>query len=45
MMKTLFIIGNGFDCYGHNMNTRYIDFRKFLVSRYPEHNKEFGGIL
>lgn len=45
MMKTLFIIGNGFDCYGHNMNTQYIDFRNFLVNRYPEYNKAFGGIL
>lgn len=45
MMKTLFIIGNGFDCYGHNMNTQYIDFRNFLVNRYPEYNKDFGGIL
>lgn len=44
-MKTLFIIGNGFDCYGHNMNTQYIDFRNFLVNRYPEYNKDFGGIL
>ena len=44
-MKTLFIIGNGFDCYGHNMNTQYIDFRNFLVNRYPKYNKDFGGIL
>ena len=44
-MKTLFIIGNGFDCYGHRMNTRYIDFRKFLVKKYPKFDREFDGIL
>ena len=31
-MKTLYIIGNGFDCYGHDMNTKYADFRKFLIN-------------
>ena len=43
-MRKLFIIGNGFDCYGHNMNTRYVDFRRFLVSKYPEYCKDFDGI-
>ena len=33
-MKTLYIIGNGFDCYGHDMNTKYADFRKFLINKY-----------
>ncbi len=44
-MKTLYIIGNGFDCYGHDMNTKYVDFRKFLINKYPEFNKNFDGIL
>lgn len=44
-MKTLYIIGNGFDCYGHDMNTKYADFRKFLINKYPEFNENFGGIL
>ena len=44
-MKTLYIIGNGFDCYGHGMNTKYTDFRKFLINKYPEFNENFGGIL
>lgn len=25
-VKTLYIIGNGFDCFGHELHTRYIDF-------------------
>ena len=44
-VKTLYIIGNGFDCYGHGMNTKYTDFRKFLINKYPEFNENFGGIL
>jgi len=45
MAKTLFIIGNGFDCYGHGLSTKYLDFRKYLTCRYPNYNLEFDGIL
>jgi len=34
-MDTLFIIGNGFDCYCHEMNTKYKDFRDYLLKLYP----------
>ncbi len=34
-MKHLFIIGNGFDCYEHNLPTKYADFRSYILSRYP----------
>jgi len=34
-MNKLFIIGNGFDCYGHNMKTKYSDFRQFILSKFP----------
>ena len=44
-METLYIIGNGFDCYGHDMNTKYVDFKKFLINKYPEFNENFDGIL
>lgn len=44
-MKKLFIIGNGFDCYGHGLNTKYIDFRKFLINEYPTCDIEFDGLL
>jgi hypothetical protein len=29
-MKKLFIIGNGFDCYGYAMKTQYADFKEYL---------------
>ena len=32
----LFIIGNGFDCYLHGLPTKYSDFRKYILSRYPD---------
>ncbi len=35
-MKHLFIIGNGFDCYEHNLPTKYADFRSYILSRYPD---------
>lgn len=44
-MQTLYIIGNGFDCYGHNMPTRYADFRQYLVSRFPDYQRNYGGTL
>lgn len=34
-MDTLFVIGNGFDCYRHNLPTKYSDFRKYLINRFP----------
>ena len=34
-MRHLFIIGNGFDCYEHNLPTKYADFRSYILSRYP----------
>ncbi len=36
-MTKLFIIGNGFDL-AHKMNTRYSDFRKFLINKGKEHD-------
>ena len=39
MMK-LFIIGNGFDR-GHNLDTRYWDFRSYLKNMYPDFLKAF----
>ena len=35
-MGKLFIIGNGFDCYGHAMPTKYSDFKQFLLEKYPD---------
>lgn len=35
-MKHLFIIGNGFDCYLHKLPTEYKDFRKYILSKYPD---------
>ncbi|MDP0506944.1 MAG: AbiH family protein [Fusobacterium sp. JB019] len=37
-MSKLFIIGNGFDL-SHCMDTRYSDFRKYLIRTYPESEK------
>lgn len=34
-MASLFIIGNGFDI-AHGFNTKYSDFRSFLIDLYPE---------
>lgn len=45
MQKKLFIIGNGFDCYGHNMPTQYIDFKNFLLRKYPDSAMDFDGFL
>lgn len=36
----LFIIGNGFDR-GHNLNTSYWDFRKYLKNMYPDFLRAF----
>lgn len=38
-MKSLFIIGNGFDL-AHKLKTSYEDFHKYLQSEYPEANGE-----
>ena len=44
-MKSLFIIGNGFDYYAHKMKTKYMDFREYLVRKYPECDTDFDGLL
>lgn len=44
-MQSLYIIGNGFDCYGHNMPTQYADFRQYLISRFPDYQRNYGGTL
>lgn len=41
-MSKLFIIGNGFDCYCHEMKTHYKDFRRYILYRYPE--IEYNGV-
>ena len=38
-MKRLFLVGNGFDCHLHGLPTKYIDFRNYIVSRYPNAGK------
>lgn len=35
-MSKLFVIGNGFDCYLHGLPTKYSDFRKYLLNRFPD---------
>lgn len=44
-MKTLFVIGNGFDCYAHKMPTQYLDFKEYLIKQFPEYDEDFVGIL
>ena len=39
-MKTLFIIGNGFDI-AHGLDTSYWNFREYLDDSYPEFLQEF----
>ncbi|MDD3417450.1 MAG: bacteriophage abortive infection AbiH family protein [Lachnospiraceae bacterium] len=39
-MKKLFVIGNGFDCYLHDLPTKYSNFRTYLLSRFP-HIEEY----
>ncbi len=41
----IYIIGNGFDCYGHHLKTQYADFAKYLKKRYPNYKKNFDGEL
>lgn len=46
-MKTLYIIGNGFDI-AHGLNTSYWNFREFLAENYQEFLQMFEqqyGIL
>lgn len=38
-MSKIFIIGNGFDI-GHGLNTRYVNFRQFLLDNYPHADEE-----
>lgn len=44
-VKKLFIIGNGFDCYGHGMKTKYSDFKEYLINRFPDYDEDFDGLL
>ena len=44
-MKSLYIIGNGFDCYGHNMKTKYADFKQYLLNRFPQYDPDYEGLL
>ncbi|QFJ56016.1 bacteriophage abortive infection AbiH family protein [Pseudobutyrivibrio xylanivorans] len=44
-MKTLFIIGNGFDCYGHQLKTKYTDFRRYIINNYPDYNYDYDGLI
>ncbi len=41
----LLIIGNGFDCYLHDLPTRYLDFKEYLINRFPDYIVDFDGIL
>lgn len=41
-MNTLYIIGNGFDCYCHEMKTKYKDFRDYLIELYPDSEEVYG---
>lgn len=43
-MKHLFIIGNGFDCYAHNLPTKYADFRSYILSEFPDAESYCGMI-
>lgn len=42
-MKRLFIIGNGFDI-SHNLKTRYSDFQKYLLEKYPKASTEYTWV-
>ena len=44
-IKRLYIIGNGFDCYGHTLPTKYSDSSSYLKRQYPDYKKNFQGIL
>ncbi len=44
-IKRLYIIGNGFDCYGHCLPTKYSDFSRYLKNKYPNYVKNFQGTL
>ena len=44
-MKSLYIIGNGFDCYAHDMKTKYTDFKEYLINRFPKYKSSLDGIL
>lgn len=42
-MRRLFIIGNGFDI-AHKLKTRYSDFQRYLLKKYPNASPEYGWI-
>ncbi|MBQ8624638.1 MAG: bacteriophage abortive infection AbiH family protein [Agathobacter sp.] len=44
-MQKLFIIGNGFDCYGHKMKTQYSDFKNYLIQKFPDYEEDYDDIL
>ena len=41
----LFVIENGFDCFLHNLPTQYLDFKNYLIERFPDCDIDFDGIL
>lgn len=43
-MKTLYIIGNGFDL-KHCLKTKYSHFKEWLIREYPEYSVDFDGLL
>ncbi len=43
-MSALFIIGNGFDL-AHNMPTKYSDFRKYIIERFPQSKKNCRKVV
>ncbi len=44
-IERLYIIGNGFDCYGHSLPTKFSDFANYLKRQYPDYKENFQGIL
>ncbi len=34
-MKHLFVIGNGFDAYLHDFPTKYLNFKSYILDKYP----------
>lgn len=43
-MKNLFIIGNGFDCYAHGLPTKYVDFRDYILTKFPN-SRNYCGLV
>ncbi len=43
-MKRLYIIGNGFDL-EHGLETKYSQFKKYLINKHPNYYQEYDGLL